>query len=80
MIATCTLHNFIKREDGIHDWLFAAGAEDVVDLVEEPCGQEEEELELLHLDSTPMELVADSLRDSVALTMWDDFMNKWNEW
>lgn len=39
-----------------------------------------EELELLHLDSTPMELVADSLRDSVALTMWDDFMNKWNEW
>ncbi|XP_019097308.1 PREDICTED: uncharacterized protein LOC109131139 [Camelina sativa] len=27
VIATCTLHNFIKREDGVHDWLFAACAE-----------------------------------------------------
>ncbi|KAL1191263.1 hypothetical protein V5N11_001496 [Cardamine amara subsp. amara] len=61
VIATCALHNFIKREDGIHDWLFATGAEDAA-LVEEPCGkEEEEELQLLHLDSTPVELVADSL-------------------
>ncbi|CAH2073523.1 unnamed protein product [Thlaspi arvense] len=65
-------------EDGIHDWLFAA---DAAPVVEEPHGQEEgEEVELLHLNSTPMEQAADSLRDSIACTMWDDFMNKWEEW
>lgn len=79
MIATCALHNFIKREDGIRDWLFAAAAEDAGP-VEESHGQEEEELELLHLDSTPKDLAADSQRDSIAFTMWDDFMNKWEEW
>ncbi|VVB13716.1 unnamed protein product [Arabis nemorensis] len=79
VIATCALHNFIKREDGIHDWLFAAAAEDHGP-VEESHGQEEDELELLHLDLTPMDLAADSQRDSTAFTMWDDFMNKWEEW
>ncbi|XP_019089853.1 PREDICTED: uncharacterized protein LOC104737893 [Camelina sativa] len=63
VIATCTLHNFMKREDGIHDWLFAACAEDVGP-VEEPYGQEEEVVELLQLNSTPTDIVADSLRDS----------------
>uniref|UniRef100_A0A1J3F2M6 Uncharacterized protein n=1 Tax=Noccaea caerulescens TaxID=107243 RepID=A0A1J3F2M6_NOCCA len=76
----CALRNFVKREDGIHDWLFAADAENVVPVVEESDGQAEEEVELLHLDSMSMEHVADSLRDSIAFTMWDDFMNKWEEW
>lgn len=80
MIVTCALHNFIKREDGVHDWLFAAEGKDV-GAEEEPRGEEEEEeLELLHTDSTPRELVADSLRDFIAFTMWDDFMNKCEEW
>lgn len=81
MIATCALHNFIKREDGAHDWLFAGEGKDAAAAEEEPRGEgEEEELELLHMDSTPRELVADSLRDSIAFTMWDDFMNKCEEW
>ncbi|CAN7069006.1 unnamed protein product, partial [Brassica rapa subsp. trilocularis] len=84
VIATCALHNFIKREDGAHDWLFAGEGKDAAAAAaaeEEPRGEgEEEELELLHMDSTPRELVADSLRDSIAFTMWDDFMNKWEEW
>ncbi|CAA7027026.1 unnamed protein product [Microthlaspi erraticum] len=81
VIVTCALHNFIKREDGIRDWLFAADAENDAPVEdEESGGQEEEEVELLHLDSMSMEHVADSLRDSIAFTMWDDFMNKWEEW
>lgn len=82
MIATCALHNFIKREDGVGDWLFAAEGKEAAAAEEESRGEEEEEeLELLHMDSTtPRELVADSLRDSIAFTMWDDFMNKWEEW
>lgn len=80
VIVTCALHNFIKREDGVHDWLFAAEGKDA-GAEEEPRGEEEEEeLELLHTDSTPRELVADSLRDFIAFTMWDDFMNKCEEW
>lgn len=74
VIAACVLHNLIRREE-INDWLFN-GTDGV--LVEG----------LSDLDDHPdMQLalpingqIASSLRDSIAASMWDDFINKWDEW
>lgn len=74
VIAACVLHNLIRREE-INDWLFN-GTDGV--LVEG----------LSDLDDHPdMQLalpingqIASSIRDSIAASMWDDFINKWDEW
>ncbi|KAI4351928.1 hypothetical protein L6164_006227 [Bauhinia variegata] len=75
VIAACVLHNFIRREER-NDWLFSSvgamlDADECSDLDELP------DVQLL---CTLQEQLALSLRDSIAAAMWDDFLNKWDEW
>ncbi|KAM7513853.1 hypothetical protein LguiA_003436 [Lonicera macranthoides] len=74
VIAACVLHNLIRREE-INDWLFngidGVLVEDLSDLDDHPDMQ-------LALPINGQ--IASSLRDSIAASMWDDFINKWDEW
>lgn len=74
VIAACVIHNYIRCE-GEKDWLFSSvegmTVEELPDLDEQPD---------IHLVSTMQEQVAFSMRDSIAVAMWDDFINKWEEW
>ncbi|XP_021772673.1 uncharacterized protein LOC110736686 [Chenopodium quinoa] len=74
VIAACVIHNFIRQED-CNDWLFSSVEEQMVeevpdfdDLLDMPSGPPlKEEMGML-------------LRDSIATSMWNDFLNEWNEW
>lgn len=74
VIAACVIHNYILQEEE-NDWLFSS--------VEEMSVNEMSDLDE-HLDiplvSSIQEQVAFSMRDSMASVMWDDFVNRWDEW
>ncbi|XP_065876629.1 uncharacterized protein [Euphorbia lathyris] len=74
VIASCVLHNYIRRE-GRSDWLFAssegATMEDFPDFDDQPEMQ---------LNSSVQEQVSFRLRESIATAMWNDFVNKWDQW
>nr|XP_004512634.1 uncharacterized protein LOC101506160 isoform X2 [Cicer arietinum] len=74
VIAACVLHNFIRCEER-NDWLFSSLAETLVDELTAL-----DELPDLQFLSSIQEQLAFSLRDSVSAAMWDDFLNKWDEW
>ncbi|XP_057971689.1 uncharacterized protein LOC131160255 isoform X2 [Malania oleifera] len=74
VIAACVLHNFIRREDR-NDWLFS-GVEGKT-LEEFPDLDDQADMQLC---SPIQEQIASSLRDSIATAMWNDFINKWDEW
>ncbi|XP_031402089.1 uncharacterized protein LOC116211730 isoform X1 [Punica granatum] len=74
VIAACVLHNYIRREER-NDWLFSSVQEMTVE--ESPEFDDQPEM---HLGSTMQEQVASYLRESIAMAMWNDFMNKWEEW
>ncbi|CAA2933598.1 Hypothetical predicted protein [Olea europaea subsp. europaea] len=74
VIAACVLHNHIRREEK-NDWLFnsieAGSTEESPVLDEEPDPQ---------MGFSIQEQMASSRRDSIAAAMWNDFINKWDEW
>lgn len=74
VIAACVLHNFIRQQER-NDWLFKSVGEAIVDEIPDV-----DELPGVQLISSMEEQLAFSLRDSIATAMWDDFLNKWNEW
>lgn len=74
VIAACVIHNYIRREEE-NDWLFSSVEGMTVDELQDLDEQPE-----IQLVSTVQEQVAFSMRDSIAATMWDDFINKWDEW
>lgn len=74
VIAACVLHNFIRREernDCIFNSIGGLPVEEMSDL---------DELPDVPMLSSIQEQLAFSLRDSIAASMWDDFLNKWDEW
>lgn len=74
VIAACVLHNYIRCVER-NDWLFASvegvAVEELADLDDQVDVQ---------LASSVQEQVAFSLRESIAAAMWNDFINKWDEW
>lgn len=73
MIAACVIHNFIRQQD-CNDWLFSSVEEKIVedapefdDLLDMPSG------------SPLKEQMGMLLRDSIATSMWNDFLNERNE-
>lgn len=74
VIAACVMHNFIRREEE-KDWLFSSVEGMKVD--ELPELDEQPEIQLV---SSIQEQVAFSKRDSIATAMWDDFINRWDDW
>lgn len=74
VIAACVIHNHIRREEK-NDWLFSSieGG-----MTEESCGLDEQPD--LQSPFSIHEHMATSRRDSIAAAMWNDFMNKWDEW
>ncbi|KAL0444260.1 UNVERIFIED_CONTAM: hypothetical protein Slati_2148700 [Sesamum latifolium] len=74
VIAACVIHNHIRREEK-NDWLFNSieGG-----MTEESCGLDEQPD--LQSPFSIHEHMATSRRDSIAAAMWNDFMNKWDEW
>lgn len=74
VIAACVLHNFIRREER-NDWLFSSLGAKFVDELLDP-----DELPDVQLLSSMQEQIAFSLRESVSASMFDDFLNKWDEW
>ncbi|KAE8662821.1 CAI-1 autoinducer sensor kinase/phosphatase cqsS isoform 3 [Hibiscus syriacus] len=74
VIAACVLHNFIRREER-HDWLFSSIEGVTVD--ELPDFDEQPELQFA---SSIQEQIASSVRESIATIMWNDFLNKWDQW
>lgn len=72
VIAACVVHNFIRREDR-NDWLFSSVEGVTVD--ESPDLDDQPEL---HFSST--EPIASSLREAIAASMWNDFLNNWDKW
>lgn len=74
VIAACVLHNFIRCEEE-KDWLFSSVEGMKVD--ELPELDEQPEIQLV---SSIQEQVAFSKRDSIAAAMWDDFINRWDDW
>ncbi|XP_028793310.1 uncharacterized protein LOC114760549 [Neltuma alba] len=74
VIAACVLHNFIRQHER-NDWLFSTVGEAPVDEMSDV-----DELPGVQLISSMEEQLAFSIRDSMATAMWDDFLNKWNEW
>ncbi|GAA0152507.1 hypothetical protein LIER_37504 [Lithospermum erythrorhizon] len=66
------LHNFIRCQEP-NDWLFnsvAEGKEELPDLDD----QLDQQLDF------PMEQTTSTLRDSIATSMWNNFINTWDEW
>lgn len=74
VIAACVLHNYIRREEA-KDWLFSSVEKMKIDVL--PDIDEQPEIQLV---SSVQEQVAFSMRDSMAAAMWDDFINKWDDW
>ncbi|KAH0673599.1 uncharacterized protein [Solanum tuberosum] len=74
VIAACVIHNHIRREDK-SDWLFkdieGRYVEELPDLDDNPDP---------HLAFQVQEQSASALRDSITAAMWNDFINKWDEW
>ncbi|KAI8031058.1 putative nuclease HARBI1 [Camellia lanceoleosa] len=73
VIAACVLHNHIRREER-NDWLFADAEGDTVE--ELPDFDDQPDM----MASPNQEQTASSLRDSIAASMWNDFLNKWDKW
>ncbi|XP_054785623.1 uncharacterized protein LOC129292093 [Prosopis cineraria] len=73
IIAACVLHNFIRQQER-NDWLFKTVGDTPVDEMAD------DEVPAVQSISSMEEQLAFSLRDSIATAMWDDFLNKWNEW
>ncbi|KAJ9177071.1 hypothetical protein P3X46_012323 [Hevea brasiliensis] len=74
VIAACVLHNYIRCEER-NDWLFASI--DGVAVEELPDFHDQPEMQLA---SSIQEQIAFSLRESIAAAMWNDFINKWDQW
>ncbi|KAL5753419.1 hypothetical protein ACOSQ2_023926 [Xanthoceras sorbifolium] len=74
VIAACVLHNFIRREER-NDWLFSAM--EGVAVEELPDFDDQFDMQLT---CSMQEQIASALRDSIATAMWNDFINKWDEW
>ncbi|XP_016698872.1 uncharacterized protein [Gossypium hirsutum] len=74
VIAACVLHNYIRREERL-DWLFSSIEGATVD--ELPDFDEQPELQFA---SSYQEQIASCLRESIATEMWNDFLNKWDQW
>ncbi|CAK8532395.1 unnamed protein product [Lathyrus sativus] len=74
VIAACVLHNFIRREER-NDWLFSSLGGTFVEELSDP-----DELPDVQFLSSMQEQIAFSLRESVSASMFDDFINKWDEW
>ncbi|KAJ6697572.1 hypothetical protein OIU85_003899 [Salix viminalis] len=74
VIAACVLHNYIRRE-GKDDWLFANA--DGVAVTELPDIDDESDIQLA---SSIQDHMAFSLRESIMGAMWNDFINKWDQW
>lgn len=74
VIAACVIHNHIRREEK-SDWLFkdieGRYVEELPDLDDNPDP---------HLAFQVQEQSASALRDSITAAMWNDFINKWDEW
>lgn len=74
VIAACVIHNHIRREEK-SDWLFkdveGRYVEELPDLDDNPDP---------HVAFQVQEQTASALRDSIAAAMWNDFINKWDEW
>lgn len=74
VIASCVIHNHIRREEK-NDWLFNSIEDGMME-------------ESLSLDEPPdlqspfliHDEMASTRRDSIAAAMWNDFINKWDEW
>lgn len=74
VIAACVLHNFIRHEER-NDWIFnGVGGSPVEEM------SDIDELPDVPMLSSIEGQVALSLRDSIAASMWDDFLTKWDEW
>ncbi|KAB5511763.1 hypothetical protein DKX38_028791 [Salix brachista] len=74
VIAACVLHNYIRRE-GKDDWLFANADGGAV--TELPDIDDESDVQL---PSSIQDHMAFSLRESIMGAMWNDFINKWDQW
>ncbi|KAL3614680.1 hypothetical protein CASFOL_041437 [Castilleja foliolosa] len=72
VIAACVIHNHIRREEK-NDWLFSS-IEGFVD--ESPPEQTDDFQSAFSIQ----EEMLSSQRDSIAAAMWNDFLNKWDEW
>ncbi|GMH13092.1 hypothetical protein Nepgr_014933 [Nepenthes gracilis] len=74
VIAACVLHNFIRQEER-NDWLFSSVENKLVE-------------EFFNFDEPPdvqsasplQQQLGSSLRDTIAASMWNDFIYEWNEW
>ncbi|KAK6144993.1 hypothetical protein DH2020_021813 [Rehmannia glutinosa] len=76
VIAACVIHNHIRSEEK-NDWLFNSSIEVGITDEESPGLDEQPDLQ------SPFPIhdqMASSRRDSIAAAMWNDFMNKWDEW
>lgn len=74
VIAACVLHNYIRREEK-NDWLFAT----VNGEPEEEMPYFEDQFDM-QLASSMQEQIASAMRESIAAAMWNDFINKWDQW
>lgn len=74
VIAACVIHNHIRSEER-NDWLFN-GVEGFI--VEELPDLAEDQTDVQM--TSMQEQIASSLRDAIAGEMWNDFLNKWDEW
>ncbi|VVA37615.1 PREDICTED: putative nuclease HARBI1 [Prunus dulcis] len=74
VIAACVLHNYIRRMSE-KDWLFFDAEKITMD--ELPDLDENPDMELV---ASLQEHVAFSLRESIAAEMWNDFINRWDQW
>ncbi|KAG6386419.1 hypothetical protein SASPL_155319 [Salvia splendens] len=73
VIAACVIHNHIRREEE-NDWLFHSNE---IPVDESPVLDEQPDLQ------SPFSVhkqMASERRDTIAAMMWNDFMNKWDEW
>ena len=77
VIAACVLHNYIRGEEG-DDWLFLSV--EGMKVEEEADGVEQVQPEMVLVSSSIQDQIAFSIRDSMASAMWDDFINKWDDW
>ncbi|XP_052301056.1 uncharacterized protein LOC102614193 isoform X3 [Citrus sinensis] len=74
VIAACVLHNYIRREEK-NDWLFAT----VNGEPEEEMPYFEDQFDM-QLASSMQEQIASAMRESIAAAMWNDFINKLDQW
>ena len=74
VITACVLYNYIRREER-YDWLFSS----IEGLTVDELPDFDEQPELQFASSIP-EQIASSLRESIAAVMWNDFLNKWDQW